>query len=143
MKQHPQMSTCEKEATIAAAVAKDELSDDLRLHIRSCAVCTEVVSTARYMQTFAQHLAQEPCPPAASMWWRLSLRTRRERALRAQVPLIWMARILYVSLALLAAFLIAMIPDASRPVYGIGFLALGAVALPVAITLWGWSRSKT
>jgi hypothetical protein len=94
------------------------------------------------MQQLANHLAEDPPPSAASMWWRITLRMRREKARRAEQPLIWMTRISCVVAALTAALLAASLPFPSRPTAEIGILALSAVVLPVALTLWGWSRSK-
>ena len=76
------------------------------------------------------------------MWWRLNLRMRQEKAQRAQAPLIWMMRFFYLAIALLVALLLILIPDTSRPVFEIGLEALGIVAIPVAIALWGWSRHR-
>ena len=76
------------------------------------------------------------------MWWRLTLRMRRERARRAVQPLIWMTRVSCAVAALTAALLAASIPIPSQPAAEIGIIALSAVVFPVAIILWGWSRSK-
>jgi Na+/proline symporter len=94
------------------------------------------------MRQLANHLAEEPAPSAASMWWRITLRLRRERARRAEQPLIWMTRISCAVGALTATLLAASIPLPSHRATEIGLLALSAVILPVALTLWGWSRSK-
>jgi hypothetical protein len=136
------MSLCNQESMIAAALANGELPEELRLHLESCAVCGEVHSIARRMQQLVDGLAEEPRPSAASMWWRLNIRKRQDRARQAQAPLIWMGRILYTTIVLSGALLATFILGLSRPVSAIGLLALGAVALPVAITLWSWSLSK-
>jgi hypothetical protein len=94
------------------------------------------------MQQLANRLADEPTPSAASMWWRITLRMRREKARRAEQPLIWMTRISCAVAALTAALLAASIPLPSRRAAEIGLLALSALIVPVAITLWSWSRSK-
>jgi hypothetical protein len=94
------------------------------------------------MQQLANRLAEEPAPSPASMWWRITLRLRREKARRAEQPLIWMTRISCATAALTAALLAASIPLPSRPAAEIGILALSAVVLPAALTLWAWSRSK-
>lgn len=94
------------------------------------------------MQQLANRLGEESAPSAASMWWRITLRMRRDKARRAEKPLIWMTRISCAVAALTAALLAATIPIPSRRAAEIGILALSAVVLPVALTLWGWSRSK-
>jgi hypothetical protein len=115
------MSDCPQEPTIAASVANDSLPESLVLHLAGCPVCREAHSVALRMRQFASGLAEEPGPSAASMWWRLDLRMRRERARRAQQPLVWMGRIFTAA---------------------IGLAALSAVVLPVAIVLLTWSCSK-
>jgi len=90
----------------------------------------------------ADDRAAGPQPSAASMWWRLNLRMRQEKARQAQAPLVWMARIGYGTIALLTVILVRMIPDLSRPVIEIGLAGIAAVTIPVAIALWSWSRSK-
>jgi hypothetical protein len=99
-------------------------------------------SVAVAMQQLANRMAEESPPSAASMWWRLALRMHRERVRRAEQPLIWMTRISCAVAALTAALLAASIPIPPRPTAEIGILALSAVVLPVALTLWSWSRSK-
>lgn len=94
------------------------------------------------MQQLAKHLADEPAPSAASMWWCITLRLRRERARRAEQPLIWMTRISCATAAATAALLAASVPLPSRRAAEIGILVLSAVVLPAALTLWAWSRSK-
>ena len=94
------MSDCPQESGIAAAVANGSLPEDLVLHLAACPVCSEAHSVARKMLQFASGLAEEPGPSAASMWWRLNLRMRRERANHAEKPLVWMSRILYASIPL-------------------------------------------
>ena len=142
MKKDAPMSDCPHEPIVADALAKGELPEGLRVHLAGCAVCAEVHSVAGHMLQLADGLAEEPQPSAASMWWRLNLRMRREKARRAEMPLIWMGRVCYVAIALVAALVAASLPVPARPVAAIGLAALGAVVLPVAVTLWGWSRSK-
>lgn len=96
---------------------------------------------ARTMQRLAGELSAEPGPSAAAMWWRLNLRMRQERARRAQAPLIWMTRILYLAIALLAAFLVTLMTQLSGPVVTTGLVAFGVLTIPAGIALWGWARS--
>jgi len=136
------MSECPQESIVAAALAKGALPEDLRLHLEVCPVCSEVHSVAATMQQVAARLSAEPSPSAASMWWRLSLRMRQEKAMRAQQPIIWMGRIACAAAVVTATLLVASLPGLSRPVAEIGLAALAAVVTPVALALWGWSRSK-
>ena|SRR6185437_8842040 len=94
------------------------------------------------MERLAEALSSEPTPSAASMWWRLNLRMRREKARRAQQPLVWMTRAAYIAIAVLIAFAIASMPS-SAPALGIGLIGLTATAIPILLALWAWSRSRT
>jgi anti-sigma factor RsiW len=136
------MSECPWESRIAIAVADGLLPEDLVLHLAGCPVCREAHSLARKMRQFANGLAEEPAPSAASMWWRLNLRLRRERAREAEKPLVWMRRIFYVAIALTALLELRSIADLSGRTAVIGLVALSAVVLPVSIALLTWSRSK-
>jgi len=136
------MSDCPWELRIAIAAANGSLPEDLVLHLEVCPVCREAHSIARKMRQYAEELAEEPAPSAASMWWLLNSRLRRERARQAERPLVWMRRIFYVAIALTAPFEFRLIPDLSGRTAVIGLVALGAVVLPVSIALLTWSRSK-
>lgn len=136
------MSDCPQESAIAAALASGALPEELRVHLAGCAVCGEIHSVAGKMLQLADGLSEVPPPSAAAMWWRLSLRMRQERARRAQMPLIWMGRVFYAMMAITAALLVTLIPPLSGRAGAICLAALSALVLPVAITLWGWSRSK-
>lgn len=136
------MSDCPWESRIRIAVAEGSLPEDLVLHLAGCPVCSEAHSVAGKMRQFANGLAEEPGPSAASMWWRLNLRLRRERARQAEKPLLWMRRIFYVVIALIAPLEFRSITNLSGRTAVIGLVALSAVVLPVAIALLTWSRSK-
>jgi hypothetical protein len=136
------MSDCPQESKIAAAVANDSLPQDLVLHLAGCPVCTEAHAIAGSIRQFANGLAEEPGPSAPAIWWRVNLRMRRERAHQAQKPLVWMDRIFYAAVALLAGLELTLIPGLSGRTAVIGLAALIAVVLPVAIALLSWSRSK-
>lgn len=86
---------------------------------------------------------EEPLEPAASMWWRLNLRMRREQMNRAQLPLVWMERIGAATFLLLVLFALWQISAQTNVsnILTVGLSALAAVALPALIVLWRWSRS--
>ncbi len=136
------MSDCPQEPGIAIAVANGSLTEDLVHHLAGCPVCSEAHSIARKMRQFANELAEEAGPPAASMWWRLQLRMRRERARRAEKPLVWMGRISYAAITLTVLLALILIPGLSTGTGVIGLATLSAVVLPVGIVLLGWSRSR-
>jgi hypothetical protein len=136
------MSDCPWESRIAIGVSDGSLPEDLVFHLVGCPVCREAHSIAGKMRRFANGMAEESGPSAASMWWRLNLRLRRERARQAEKPLVWMRRIFYVVIALTAPLELRSIPDLSGRTAVIGLVALSAVVLPVSIALLTWSRSK-
>lgn len=136
------MSECPWESKIAIAVADGSLPEDLVLHLVGCPVCREAHTIAWKMRQIASGLAEEPGPSAASMWWRLNLRLRRERARQAEKPLVWMRRIFYVVIGLTAPLELRLMPDLSGRTAVVGLVALSAVVLPVSIALLTWSRSK-
>jgi len=127
---------------IAAALSRGELPEDLHLHVEGCPTCREVFLVAQKLRKMAVGRFEELRPSAASMWWRLSFRMRREKAWQAQASLIWMGRTFFLTTAFLLAKLLAMShPALSSPVCRIGLLSLGVAVLPVTIALWSWSRS--
>ena len=137
------MSDCPREPEVAAALANGAVAEELRRHLAGCAACGEAHSVALDMRYLADRLSAEPALSAASMWWRLSLRMRREKARRAEMPLVWMGRIFYSVILLMAALLVALFPHFSRnPAAMVGVGVLIALSLTVGIALWGWSRSK-
>jgi hypothetical protein len=136
------MSECPWESGIAIAVAEGALPEDLVLHLVGCPVCREAHTIAGKMRQIANGLAEEPAPSAASMWWRLNLRVRREKARQAEKPLVWMRRIFYMAIALVTPLELRSLPDLSGRAAVIGLVAISAVVLPVSIVLLTWSRSK-
>ncbi len=102
----------------------------------------ESAIVAHAMQQLAGQPYETPAPLAAAIWWRLSLRQRQEQVRRAQAPLIWMGRISHAAVACTLVLIVATMPNPSQPAALAGLMALGAILIPVGITLWGWSRSK-
>ena len=133
---------CGKELEVVRALAQGELPRDLLEHARACAVCSEVRAVSQQLQCLVEGSTEEPLESAASMWWRLNLRMRRQQMDRAQLPLVWMGRVCAATLLLM--FFALWQVSANRAVSSvliIGLLALAAVALPAMIVLWRWSRS--
>ncbi len=134
---------CEREPEVAQALAQGGLPPELLQHAGACAVCSEVCSVSRQLESLLEGSLEEPLEPAASMWWRLNLRLRRQRMNRAQLPLIWMERTCAAILLLTALFALWQISARSSVsnILTVGLWALAAVALPATIVLWRWSRS--
>jgi hypothetical protein len=134
---------CEREPEVVRALAAGAMPQDLLQHTDTCRVCSEVRSVTQELQHLLQDSQVEPLPSAASVWWRLHLRMRRERINRAKLPLVWMGRISAAAVPLVAFFLLWQVAasTAFSEVLMIGLLALAAVALPTMIVLWRWSQS--
>src|SRR5271170_1805348 len=88
-----EMPGCEREAEVVRALAHGELPQDLLQHTEACPVCSEVRSIRQELQHLVQNSVEEPLESAASLWWRLNLRMRRDKVNRARLPLVWMGRI--------------------------------------------------
>jgi hypothetical protein len=138
-----EMPGCEKEPEVVRALARGELPEDLLRHTEACLVCSEVRSIAQELQHLLQDSVEEPLESAASVWWRLNLRMRRDRVNRARLPLVWMGWISAATVLLVAFFAVWQI--AVRTTFSfvlmVGVLALAVVALPTMIVLWRWSQS--
>jgi hypothetical protein len=138
-----EMPVCEREPEVVRALARGELPEDLLRHIEACLVCSEVRSITRELQHLLQDSVEEPLESAASLWWRLNLRMRREKVNRAKLPLLWMGRICAATILLATLFALWQVSTHTSFSYVliVGLLALAAVALPTMIVLWRWSQS--
>jgi hypothetical protein len=138
-----EMQRCEKEPEVVHALAQGELPPGLLQHAAACPVCSEVCSVSRQLESLLESSMEEPLEPAASVWWRLNLKLRRERMNRAQLPLVWMEWASAAVLLLTALFVLWQIAARGEVsnVLTMGLLGLATVALPVTIVLWRWSRS--
>ena len=138
-----EMPVCEREPEVVRALARGELPEDLLRHIEACLVCSEVRSITRELQHLLQDSLEEPMESAASLWWRLNLKMRRDKVSRAKMPLVWMGRICAVTVLLAVFFALWQVSTSATvsDVLIVGILALAAVALPTMIVLWRWSQS--
>ena len=60
----------------------------LRSHVENCAVCSEIVLVAQFLQEdHAALLAEMKLPDAGLVWWKAQLRARREAAELATRPI--------------------------------------------------------
>ncbi len=134
---------CEQESEVVRALARGELTHDLLLHTEACAVCSEIRAVTQQLNHLHERSLDERLESAASMWWRLNLRMRRQQMNRAQLPLVWMGRICAGTLLVTAFFVLLQLSRRTTvsDVLTVGLLALAAVALPALIVLWRWSRS--
>jgi hypothetical protein len=138
-----EMPGCEREPEVVRALASGGLPEDLLQHTEACPVCSEVRSINLELQHLVRDTGEEPLESAASLWWRLNLRMRRDKVNRAKLPLVWMGRICAATVLLAMFFALWQVTIRSTFSYVliIGLLALAAVALPAMIVLWRWSQS--
>jgi hypothetical protein len=138
-----EMPECEREPEVVRALARGGLPEDLLQHTEACLACREVRSITQELQHLLQDSLEEPLESAASLWWRLNLRMRRDKVNRAKLPLVWMGRICAATVLLAVFFALwqVSIDTTFSDVLIVGLLALAAVALPTMIVLWRWSQS--
>jgi len=66
----------------------DRVSDELRQHVSSCQVCTDLVAVVRPILADGDAPVPEPrIPSSAVMWWRAQMRARQEAAREAARPI--------------------------------------------------------
>ncbi len=62
--------------------------DELRTHVASCAICTDLVAVAsRLIEEQDAASAEVRVPPAGVVWWRAQIRARQEAARAASRPI--------------------------------------------------------
>ena len=79
---------CSREQDVLDALASRRWSEDLRAHVESCAVCSDVKAiAAAFQEDHAAAWADARVPPSGAVWWRLELRARSEAARAASRPI--------------------------------------------------------
>jgi hypothetical protein len=79
---------CQCEAEVLEALRSGAWEPELRQHVQECAVCSELLVVAEFLQSEAAIPASEPAlPDAGMMWWRAQLAARRAAVKRATWPI--------------------------------------------------------
>ena len=83
---------CDRENDVLDAVASgrwpERVDDELRGHVASCAICSDVASVAAALQDEREAAWRDArLPPAGRVWWRAEMRARHEAALTAAQPI--------------------------------------------------------
>ncbi len=83
---------CAREQDVLDAIATNrwpERADpELRLHVKGCAICADLVEVVRPLLDEAEQASEEVrVPPANVVWWRAQIRARNEAARAAARPL--------------------------------------------------------
>jgi len=83
---------CPREQDVMSRVASgqwpDGGSDELRAHIATCAICTDVLEVARAVHENCEGAkSNAQIPPASLVWWRAELKARQEAMRAASRPM--------------------------------------------------------
>ena len=128
---------CKRESDVVEALRRDSFSDELRGHVRSCAICAETQAVAQMLQTASRlHVVQEPS--AAGLVWRRAQARKNEIALkRATRPLIVMRAMSIVYVVFSAAWLLHYFwrPGSIGRISGWNVLPIETVFADVAIAV--------
>lgn len=100
---------CQREADLLEALQTsawpDCCTEDLRRHVDGCPVCRDILVVAWPLLGEQQAAAAEArVPAAATVWWRMQLRARREAERRAMQPIsVWQGLALATGVGLVLA----------------------------------------
>jgi hypothetical protein len=94
--------TCDLQETVLNAALGGRWTDELRAHIRECALCSEVALVASVF-TVKIKAVDESIPDAGPVWWKAQLQSRQLARERALLPILLAER-----LAALVATICAM-----------------------------------
>ena len=135
---------CAAEAEVVVSINEgrwpEAISPDLRRHVLSCADCREVTEVAAAL--LDDRLGDEPqveVPSAASVWWRMQMRLRREQWIEATRrvsrvhTLIVLATIAFFAANALPLVQSGLISLAATKWAAIAGIALPAIALTVVL----------
>ena len=144
---------CDREQDVLDALAAQRwparCDDELRAHVRTCAVCADLVHVARALLEDHDTSYQDArLPPSGVVWWRAQLRAREEDARAAARPIafvqgvavsvaVWLVVTLLravppSAVAAWKAWAIALVPRFTVPVPD---LARAAAAAPAGVLL--------
>jgi hypothetical protein len=127
---------CNREQDVLDALTTgqwpEHVDSDLRTHVATCTLCTDLVAAVQPLVTEREHVPYEPrIPSSAVMWWRAQMRARQEAARAAARP-IAIAQIVGAVVAVIVAVgaLIALSPWLHTSLTGLD--------LPSGILVPGW-----
>jgi len=82
---------CSREAEIIEVISAGrwpaQTHPELRAHVKSCAICSDVTTVALAMREHHDTTVDIAVPSAGLVWWRAELRARREARRAAERPL--------------------------------------------------------
>lgn len=128
---------CRMEARALEAAAAGRSSDELLVHVASCARCQDALAVSAWMRHLADTSGDDVrLPEAGVLLWRAELRRKADARRRAERPLLW-ARAASVAVALGGgALLIASYgPQIVSAAHTATPLAVGAIAAAILAVL--------
>jgi hypothetical protein len=136
------MKTCDREPEVLEAVFHNRLSEELRAHAASCAVCGDVMTVASVVHTdFDRAQRQAAVPTPEIVWWRAQMRARQDAARRAARPILFTQAL---AIAAVIGLLISLAGQLSVQTFqnwswsGFAILPADIPVLPLALVLGFW-----
>jgi hypothetical protein len=132
---------CSREADVIEALQSSAWPDccaaELRAHVESCAACAGLVEVATALLDEHQAaVAEARVPTAASVWWRMRLRARREATASAMRPIAALQGIaLACGIGLLLAVLGVATPAFRRVLAWVAGTAPAPLSTSAAVTI--------
>jgi hypothetical protein len=100
---------CPREEDVLEALTIGRMDEELRQHVTSCAICTDVAAVVEPILIDRQDRSRAPhIPSSAVMWWRAQMRARQEAAREAARP-VTVAQIVGISCAAAIAIGLAVL----------------------------------
>jgi hypothetical protein len=130
---------CDLEETIALALARGPLPEELSRHAAGCAHCSDLLLISQFLKEAAPATDEAARLPAAGLiWWKAQLAARREHAERAVVAIDIMQKLT------LAVSLVAVVGCAFLwRTIDLNVLLLGACLLVGTVAaLYSWVRGR-
>jgi uncharacterized Tic20 family protein len=80
---------CEFEKAVVNESTRGVLSERLKIHVKDCADCREVLRVAAWLQNFAAEVPKRPLPTAGFIWWKSKIIEKQAAGRRAAQPILW------------------------------------------------------
>lgn len=135
---------CPREGELLDALGRGYLYADIAAHAQACRDCSELrIAAEALLHDRAAAVFEAPVPSAATMWWRIQLRRRREAQSAARRSLIvGQAATLAIALLLVAALLgtdiAARVREVATAIHLSTPLLLALTAWILAVPIAGW-----
>lgn len=100
------LESCASEQALTKAAATNQLDEEMRVHLATCAACQEAVAVASWLRELADETGKDQALPSAGfIRWKSQLLERRTAARRALRPI----TIIQVASGFVAGFVVALL----------------------------------